>query len=377
MNKLSDEWFTIDKIVLYGWGNVGQKCFSKFEEDFTIISIVDNNPDKQGYFRGVPIMSEDTSLDLLKTNKVIVLTGGKVYRNIVNSLKKIGLEEYIDFCSVEVFISEWYWNKKGENCLLEVHTAVTMRCTFNCKNCNMFVPYYREKVEYSIDELKQMYDLFFEYVDYVFCIVLLGGEPFATSITGALIDYLGQEYTDKIGVINVISNGSIVPDDRTIEVMRKNKVLVYLSDYSDVVPYKAKLMETVGKLQSSNIECMVYSSKEWKDFGFPVAPLNLDKNVKEHMKTCAPLFHGLNDNKFYYCHVAWSAEKAGLYKLSENDYIDLNKLDIVEKRILSQHALGDMEGQCVSLCKACGGCGEDNPNNVKAAIQMETSYEQL
>lgn len=371
MNKLTNEWLKIEKIILYGWGNVGKKCFSKFNEDFTIISIIDNDPNKQGYFHGIPIKNAEDSLELLKSNKIVVLTGGKVYKNIANSLNEIGLEEYIDFCSVELFIAEWYWNVRSENCLLEVHTAVTMRCTFNCKNCNMFVPYYQEKIDYSFNELKQMYDLFFEYVDYVFCITLLGGEPFVTPIAGELISYLGEKYPDKIGVINIISNGSIVPDDKTIEVMRRYNVLVYLSDYSVAIPYKEKFKKVVEKFHSSNIECVVRSSKEWKDFGFPVAPLNIDKNVKEHMETCAPLFHGLNDNKFYYCHVAWSAEKAGLYQLSEGDYIDLNKLDVAKKRSLVQHALGDIEGRYVSLCKVCGGCGEDNLNNVMAAIQME------
>lgn len=370
-NRLSGEWLDIDKLVLYGWGNVGKKCFNKFNKDFTIVSIIDNDPDKQGEFQGIPIMDEKASLEILQSNKVVVLTGGKVYRNIANSLNKIGLREYLDFCSVELFIAEWYWKKRGENCLLEVHTAVTMQCTFNCKNCNMFVPYYRDKIHYSIDELKQMYDLFFTYVDYVFCIALLGGEPLITPVTGEIINYLGEKYLDKIGKINIISNGSVMPDNKTIEVMRKNNVLVYISDYSATISYKEKLLEIVENLRSNDIECIVRNSDEWKDFGFPTKPLNGCKNIREHMDVCAPLFHGLNDNKFYYCHVAWSAEKAGLYKLKNCDYIDLEKLDVSEKRKVTQHALGEIREEYVSLCKVCGGCGEDNIKNVKAAIQME------
>ena len=375
MNKLADEWLTMNKIVLYGWGNVGKKCFSKFKEDFDIVSIIDNDPSKQGEFCGVPIVSANDAQDILQSNKIVVLTGGKVYKDIANSLTEIGLQEYIDFCSVEIFISEWYWNVKGQNCLLEVHTAVTMQCTFKCRNCNMFVPYYREKVNCSGTELKQMYDLFFKYVDYVFCIALLGGEPFLSQATGEIINYLGKKYSSQIGVINIISNGSIVPDDETIEIMSKNNVLVYLSDYSSTVSYKEKLMQVVEKLTDNNIQYVLRSSEQWKDFGFPTVVPSIGKDVAEHMNTCAPLFHGLNDNKFYYCHVAWSAEKAGMYKLEKYDYIDLENLAMKDRRDIVYHALGFMEPQYVSLCKICGGCGSDNPNNVKAAIQMETSYE--
>lgn len=372
MKKLNDGWLETDKIVLYGWGNIGTKCFGKFERDFDIISIVDNDPNKQGKFHGIPITNEKDALDIIRSNKTVVLTGGKIYRDIANRLIKLGLKEYIDFCPVEMFISEWYWRKKGENCLLEVHTAITMQCTFNCKNCNMFVPYYNKKVGYSYDDLRQMYDLFFKYVDYVFCITLLGGEPFLSPVLGDIITYLGENYHDKIGVLNIISNGSIVPDDRTLKILACNKVLVYLSDYSSEIPYKPKIKQVMEKFRENSINYVLRTSKEWKDFGFPVsAPVINQCDMVKHMNFCAPIFHGLNDNKFYYCHVAWSAEKAGLYKLREQDYVDLEHLGQIDKRQLVQHALGNMENKYITLCEICGGCGEDNPNNIKAAIQME------
>ena len=49
--------------------------------------------------------------------------------------------------------------------------------------------------------------------------------------------------------------------------------------------------------------------------------------VREHMLSCGPIFHGLNDGKYYYCHVSWSADKAKLLKNVSDDYIDLRTLD--------------------------------------------------
>ncbi|MCI9619140.1 MAG: hypothetical protein HFG85_04170 [Dorea sp.] len=37
MKKLSDDWIDIDKIVLYGWGNIGKKCFPKLKKDLFIV----------------------------------------------------------------------------------------------------------------------------------------------------------------------------------------------------------------------------------------------------------------------------------------------------------------------------------------------------
>ena len=50
MKKLSDDWIGIDKIVLYGWGNIGKKCFLKLKKDFTIVAIIENDPSKHGEF---------------------------------------------------------------------------------------------------------------------------------------------------------------------------------------------------------------------------------------------------------------------------------------------------------------------------------------
>ena len=85
MKKLSDDWIGIDKIVLYGWGNIGKKCFLKLKKDFTIVAIIENDPSKHGEFYDIPIIGANSALDIMKSNKIIVLTGGKVYKKIAES----------------------------------------------------------------------------------------------------------------------------------------------------------------------------------------------------------------------------------------------------------------------------------------------------
>ena len=91
------------------------------------------------------------------------------------------------------------------------------------------------------------------------------------------------------------------------------------------------------------------------------------------MLECGPIFHGINDGKFYYCHVAWSAEKCGLIKLNESDYVDLTQIDSnssEQRKQILEHSQGNINGGFVSLCAKCGGCGNDNKNYVDAAEQM-------
>lgn len=90
------------------------------------------------------------------------------------------------------------------------------------------------------------------------------------------------------------------------------------------------------------------------------------------MLSCAPEFHGLNDGKFYYCHVSWSAEKAGIFKLKGSDFIRLEDIDNNKKacRKIVEYADGNMECGYVSLCEKCMGCGMDNNKFVLAGEQI-------
>lgn len=89
---------------------------------------------------------------------------------------------------------------------------------------------------------------------------------------------------------------------------------------------------------------------------------------------CSALCHGVNDGKFYNCHIIWSAEKAGLFQNDKDDYIDLTELSLYEvkdKRKLSKFSMRDWEKGYLNFCRFCGGFGEDNQCYVPIGIQME------
>lgn len=374
MSRLEDDWKEVRDILVFGWGNVGKKCIDKLMMDFHVVQIIDNEEEKQGEYNGIKIAGLDSTLEIVKKYKVIVMTNGKVYSQIREELQDIGLKEYRDFCSIELFISEWYWKYRNQNCILEIHTAVTMRCTLKCKNCNMFVPYYKERIDYSFEEIKRDYDLLFQFVDYVFCIELLGGEPLLNRDLNRIILYLSERYGDRIGTIGIVTNGSVVPDDELAIALSNDKVIIYISDYTAAVSYGERFEEVVNAYKDKNLRYEIRQTILWKDFGIPCRQGEYrSESVREHMLTCAPMFHGLNDKKYYFCHVAWSAEKAGFYRLEESDFIDLGRLDAgcdMDKRRLAAHSMGENIGQGhVSLCRICGGCGRDNPIEVRAGEQ--------
>ena len=373
-SKLTDDWKYISELVVYGFGKVAHDNIDFFKNSFNIAYIVDSNKEKCNCeFKGISVKHVDDVKDDLKNYKIVIMTANRNAALVGEDLEKFGLQSGKDFCSMEQFLTEWFWNYKKKVCLMEVHSTITSRCTLKCKHCNMFMPYYREHVDYTAKDILEDLELLFRHVDYIVAYEILGGEPLINGELADMIRQIGDRYGNRIGNIGIITNGTLLPDEQLIEISKKYNVKYDFSDYTDVVDYKKRFDSAVKIVSDAGLRYSVNRSLRWCDFGFPVNNRMFDfDKVREHMLSCRPIFHGLNDGKYYYCHVSWSADKAKLLKNVSDDYIDLRTLDDDDraKEAILEHSNGNMAKGFVKLCKICGGCGNDNTEFVKAAEQM-------
>lgn len=367
-----ESWNKVGQVIAYGFGQVGKKYIDIFEKHFRLKCIVDNNC-TINLWRGIPIVTINEMINLRNNEKIIVFASRTIYLNIKKNLEKYGLKESEDFCKFDDFLTNWHWKFRRENVIREVHTSIITNCTFRCKNCNMFMPYYKCNYQYNLEELEKDFDLLFSRVDYVYVYSLLGGEPFLNRDLGRILMKLNNRYSKKIGRIEIITNGSLIPNNKLLEILKKCNVTLRISDYSKQISYKEKLEQLCKILTEQEIEYSLESNLLWTDFMFPNSTCEKIIDIKSHMLCCAPEFHGLNDGKFYYCHVAWSAEKAGLIKLKKTDYIELSAIiesDKKECRKIVEHANGKIDSGYVSLCEFCMGCGDDNKNFIPVGEQL-------
>jgi organic radical activating enzyme len=373
-SKLTDDWKDISELVIYGFGKVAHDNIDFFKSSFNIAYIVDSDKEKCNCeFKGISVKHVDDVKDDLKNYKIVIMTANRNAALVGEDLEKFGLQSGKDFCSMEQFLTEWFWNYKKKVCLMEVHSTITSRCTLKCKHCNMFMPYYKEHVDYTAKDILEDLELLFRHVDYIVAYEILGGEPLINGELADMIRQIGDRYGNRIGNIGIITNGTLLPDEQLIEISKKYNVKYDFSDYTDIVDYKKRFDAAVKIVSDAGLRYSVNRSLRWCDFGFPVNNRMYDfDKVREHMLSCGPIFHGLNDGKYYYCHVSWSADKAKLLKNVSDDYIDLRTLDDDDraKEAILEHSNGNMAKGFVKLCKICGGCGNDNTEFVKAAEQM-------
>lgn len=359
---------------MYGCGNIAQLTLAKISQDFQIDYVIDKVAATKDTWEGIPLKPLVDGLAERGNRKIIVMTGGRVYREICKSLQDAGLVETRDFCSVEYFLTYWYGDYREETVLADLHMALTMQCTLKCKHCNMFVPYYQRAVTLPLQQAEEELRLLMSQVDYLACLTLLGGEPFLYKDLDVLLDFLHAEYATRIGTINLITNGTLLPDTRLLKAMQSVNACISISDYTQKVAYGKRLIELQRLLDDYGIRYTVASMKDWRAFGFPENPADIpDAELTAHRLSCSPSCHGYNDGKIFYCHMVWSAAQIGKYQLHAQDCIDLHLLKSEDRHKIAEHCLGELEPAYTGMCKICGGMGPDNMHVVPAGEQMPSA----
>ena len=375
LDNLTQDWETVRQIIPYGCGLEAHRTLPRILRDFEVPFIVDADPSKQGsLFMGIPVVSPDRLKKLEEGQKVVITIARRRYGEIRTALEQYGLEDSRDFCHISQFAMEWYYKFRGEYSIFTMDAAITTKCSLRCRNCNMFIPHHGMGENISIEEVKENFDLLFDRIDFIFAIGLLGGEVLVHERLGDIITYLYEEHRDQFGSLCITTNGTIMPDEKLLQILKKYGVIVAISDYTYAISDRSKIQDIYKKLEENQIICHIRKDLVWCDFGFPEKPVMIEESrAREHMLSCNPGWRGLGDKTFYFCNVAWSAQKAGLCQLEEGDFLFLPEMEAgteeTKERIVAM-SLGIFERGYLSFCRQCGGCGNDNQNFVNAGEQV-------
>ncbi len=379
LDRLSSDWNEINELVIYGFGRTAIRNIDKLAEDFHISLIIDNDPTIHGkQYGNCRVQTFAEVKDCLAGKKIVIATSSVAYADITKQLQEMGLQENLDFCRLKDFMAEWYWKNRHQVCLSQTFSSVTSRCTFNCRHCNFFAPYFKREGHYDYDETDILSDFegYFKIVDYVASWSIMGGEPLLNERLPQIIECIYERYGSRIGYIQVISNGSIVPGRELLDTMRKCKVRMRLSDYTHVISYEEKLAEVKRCLEENEIPYDMSIYEQWFDLGTSTCEIpslcGSAEDTVRHMRLCATGCHQLNDKKFYFCGQGFARTKIGWCSLQEGDCIELDQCtgSVDEKESMLRFCMGFPPKGYISVCKTCYGMGSDNNRIVEVAEQM-------
>jgi organic radical activating enzyme len=262
--------------------------------------------------------------------------------------------------------SIWPYEYLNKVHIFQSDVLVTEKCNLNCSHCNMFIPHFEMPKHRELDSMINDIDSYFNIVDYVSVFHLVGGEPFLHPQIQDVIQHILSNYIDKIDKFIITTNGSIAPKSSTIELLKSSNVILSVSNYSDKLQkLKTKVEKVIGIYKSNGIRHYVRNKIEWYDFGDLRIKKNLptDKLIK-HFDSCTAPFRGLNDGKFYYCHLNTGAVLTKLFPLDKNDYVEIDK---ISKEDLLKFDLGYTDLGYITFCDNCNGCN--------TGIKIPVTYE--
>lgn len=352
-------------IYIFGAGQMGSQIMHTWCENDMLMGFIDNDKRKQqnGY-KFYKVYSLEDYLKM-KNGIIVVAVGNKVMPEILQQLRDASLSEEKDFYTHTVFcnrifpiISVYFFNKSYVN-LTQI--SLTERCTLKCKKCahGCFAVNNRTAKDLTLTQVRKSADSFFSKVNFVQEFVLIGGEPLLYQSLAEAIRYIGELYRGQIGIFSITTNGTILPDEQTLNICKKYNVLIRISNYSATLPWLddsyRKLLDT---LRNHDIEYTLgKAEKEWMDYGFDYEKRDAsEEELTEVFDDCQTPCREVRENRFYFCVMARSVSENMGFNVGKDDYLDLDLLQGDEgKKELLEFNLGYSEKGHLDMCNYCHG----------------------
>lgn len=200
--------------------------------------------------------------------------------------KRECIDRYISSCSVgqtspllKDMMSIWI-NRKVEIPFFDLN--VNNVCTLKCKMCDQGMPYLNNKCKYSAKDIISNMERLFCFVDYIYQIGILGGEPFINKDLADVIRWCAS--SEKIGSIIVVTNGTIFPDEKILESLKNKKIILGISWYP--IQDDTNRLKLIEYCERNSIHYHIRKD-DWLDFGdFRVSRNYNRKEMKKTFQNC-------------------------------------------------------------------------------------------
>lgn len=254
------------------------------------------------------------------------------------------------------------WNRRVV--LPRLSVTVTTRCTLNCEKCVGHMPYLKNHRDVPSDELVQDIQALLSCVDYIYAVLLSGGEVFLHPDLAEIIRACADP--GKIGGICIITNGTVIPDAETLAALGEAKVTVLISKYAPELQPDVERLKSI--LKENGIHYLHECGTSWSDMG-EFGGLK-EGSAKRRFSVCVQqlcliCFSG----KLHLCGQSALLMEEGLHPGNEDEYIDLRAVRPAEFR-------GQWEKlrrkRVISACSYCLGTTYQSPK-APVAVQHKSA----
>lgn len=236
---------------------------------------------------------------------------------------------------------------------------ISTRCTLKCKHCGQRLNDYSpgDKVDFPLENIKRDMDLFFEAVDFVGMVSVIGGEPLMHPRLKEIVAHCLTK--SNFGVLNITTNGVGGFDEDLLKTLKNERVKISISRYDPFLNEKQtaqidknmELLDRYGVIYSvsnpiwnkpGHIELQKYSEQELVNQKYNCKVTNMCAAVK--------------DGVFIPCSIVENMSGLHLYDPSPDCVFLTDALDL--RKELKKH----LEKPYYEACKYCPrSAGEEIP----------------
>ncbi len=390
--KEFQECFEGKKAIVYGAGILGKSVVKILEYlKIEVIFLLDRNFELQSKEYAVPVYAPEYLLEFEETSDILMLMAvneqiaeevkrqyenwgyqgnftflPEKIQNVIKSAictRKLLNDEFDPLSCFECGIVDngcevfYQYGKKciGKEELIEtakiegIGIIMGQVCTLNCMHCNESLPYFKktgtgfEKKEDILSGLKLLTDA----CGVIGHIELVGGEPF---LHPELADILTEILKLNIGVVQIFTNGTVVPKDTVCEILSNKRIIVYISNYDRVLSdtFRENRDRMQEKFSRYGVIYELGRSKSWMDFASFDEIDETDEQWRIQYESCGMnKCHRLYKGHLFGCPHHYGGTVRGY--IDVEDSVDIHKYSAAELAEVLRHFREEP-------CKACKRC---------------------
>lgn len=238
--------------------------------------------------------------------------------------------------------------------LRSVDIIITERCSLKCRDCSNLMQYYKKPLDCDTKEVARTIDMFCALADEINEFRVIGGEPFMNRESHLVVKRLCDE--PKVKRVVIYTNGTIVPDERQIEYIKNDKVLVIITDYG---PLSKKLDFLIETLQHNGIDCYAPKARGWTDCAkIEKYSRGIEFQKQVFKDCCAKNTFTLSKGRLYRCPFSANAARLLAVPDYQDDYIDFfqgpqEQMDMCEMKKRMKRFI--LEKDYLDSCDYCNG----------------------
>lgn len=214
-------------------------------------------------------------------------------------------------------ICKWQSCFKKDLYFKYIEIPITTFCSLNCKECNNLIQYYQDPRNYDAAQVIRDIKRICSVSKKIKLLRILGGEPLVHPDLSIILE--GLKNIDKIEQIEVVTNGTLLFDKKSIKVLKSPRFSVDVSNYGE---HSRKYTELIGQLNRKRIRYHTQQKqKPWKALGSCRCRERSSEELQAAFAACVQDCHSLLNGELHLCARSAHGTDLGVIEKRRDEFV--------------------------------------------------------